>query len=183
VVSFAPFKCSSRCPEQSFYCHPDLECLPLNLVCSGNQDCENLSDLELCKRVNKTIISEGIFPTDSLTRRTLHSLFSFPLILSNASDRWITDAKKRNSHRISFPKSDGSKVLYSRHIEIRDEIYVNDGHFSGEDSPLQIETALQVVLDGPVYVLSRLFTKKGHHIGKIIKFKINYLLIVLSILF
>jgi hypothetical protein len=34
----------------------------------------------------------------------------------------------------------------------------------------QIEETLQAVLDGPVHVLSRLFTRKGHNIGK----SINY---------
>ncbi|EFX64194.1 hypothetical protein DAPPUDRAFT_305193 [Daphnia pulex] len=61
VVSIAPFECSSRCPSHSFYCQPESECLPLSLVCSDHQDCDKLSDQDLCKSANKTISSEDIF--------------------------------------------------------------------------------------------------------------------------
>ena len=172
VVSIRPFKCSSRCPKHSFYCQPDLECLPLSLVCSGNNhDCDNLTDLELCKRVNKTI-SNDIFSMNPLTKGTfIHSLFALPSFMSNATNQWLmTDTSEKANHRISMHHSSpGSKVIYSRHVEIRDEIHVNDGHVFNEDPSHQIEMALQALLDGPVYVLSRLFTKKGHHIGKLIK--------------
>jgi len=188
VVSITPFKCSSRCPSHSFYCHPDLECLPLSIACSGQQNCEKLTDQELCKSANKTIIPEDIFSTDSpYASRRLHSLFEFPLILSNVSARWIADAAKKVRHQTSFRGATGSKVLYSRQIEIRDEIFVKDGLVFGEDdSSHPIETALQAVLDGPVHVLSRLFTKKGHHIGKFVEIVfvvtlINYFVNLLSV--
>lgn len=168
VVSIAPFECSSRCPSHSFYCQPESECLPLSLVCSDHQDCDKLSDQDLCKSANKTISSDDIFSTDILTRGRLQYLFEFPLILSNVSARGIADAAKQNGQRTSFRSESESKVLYSRQIEIRDEIFVNDG-LNGEGSSYPIEMALQAVLDGPVHVLSRLFTKKGHHIGKFIE--------------
>lgn len=114
------------------------------------------------------ISSEDIFSTDILTRGRLQYLFEFPLILSNVSARGIADAAKQNGQRTSFRSASESKVLYSRQIEIRDEIFVSDG-LSGEGSSYPIEMALQAVLDGPVHVLSRLFTKKGHHIGKFIE--------------
>jgi hypothetical protein len=91
--------------------------------------------------------------------------------MSNATNQWLmTDTSEKANHRISMHhSSSGSKVIYSRHVEIWDEIHVNAGHVFNEDPSHQIEMALQALLDGPVYVLSRLFTKKGHHIGKLIK--------------
>ncbi|XP_057372456.1 low-density lipoprotein receptor-related protein 8-like [Daphnia carinata] len=175
VISIAPFRCSSRCPRDFFHCHPNSECLPRSLVCINDANCDSLSDRKLCEKLKDSLQSGGSVLTDSLTRGILHSLSVISLLQSNGTDRWIQDITRNENNSLPYletriisgpsPSNQSRrKVVYSRQIEIRDEVYVPDESGADQGTIQAIESALQAILGGPVYVRSCLFTKKGHYI-------------------
>lgn len=173
VLSIAPFRCSSRCPRDFFHCHRDSECLPRSLVCINDANCETLSDRKLCEKLKDTLKSGESVLTNSLTRGLLHSLSVISLLQSNGTDRWIQDTTRNESlphsetrfvSGQSHSNQSRRRVVYSRHIEIRDEVYVPDESGADQEATQAIESTLQAILGGPVYVRSCLFTKKGHYI-------------------
>lgn len=179
VFTFTPFKCADICPRHFFRCPPDfIDCLPRSLVCNIDPDCENLSDQDLCKSMNNIAASGTVPGTIGSTdiNRSTRTMID-PLLrsdISNVSERFFEDRDLNDTYRLpsfdmSFvPRLDvktsksGRKVIFSRRIEIRDEVAVQDG----QDMTFPIELTLQAILDGPAHVLSRMFTKKGHYIGK-----------------
>ena len=103
-------------------------------------------------------------------------------VISNISERLFEDRAMDLNNTYRLPNFEiapidvkalcksGRKVIYSRRIEIRDEVAVQDG----QETALPVELSLQAILDGPAHVLSRLFTKKGHFIG-MLTLKLNAL--------
>ncbi|KAI9560694.1 hypothetical protein GHT06_011644 [Daphnia sinensis] len=173
VISIAPFRCSSRCARGFFHCHPNSECISRSLVCINDANCETLSDRKLCEKLKDILKSGESVLTSSLTRGILHSLSVISLLESNGTDRWIQDTTRNESlpyleTRMISGQSPSNqsrrKVIFSRHIEIRDEVYVPDEYGADQQTAQEIESTLQAILGGPVYVRSCLFTKKGHYI-------------------
>ena len=153
VITFSPFRCADTCPRHFFRCPPQLNCLPRSFVCNNDPACDDLSEQDLCANMNNSVapnfvisnISERLFEDRAMDLNNTYRLPNFEIA--------PIDVK-------ALGKS-GRKVIYSRRIEIRDEVAVQDG----QETALPVELSLQAILDGPAHVLSRLFTKKGHFIG------------------
>jgi hypothetical protein len=153
VLSVVPFKCSGgSCPRYFFQCRPDLKCHSRKLVCAGDAVCRKLSVKSLCERLKSNKTTRAY----SLTSETLREMPS------------STTTPKLTTQHALHHSSDFSNAMPSfEKASIR--LCSQDGQVVAEDFFSQIEETLQAVLDGPVHVLSRLFTKKGHNIGKSLK--------------
>lgn len=156
---------AAPCPRKLFRCLPNMDCHSRNVICKKRKNCKDLSDDDLCAILNESVHSETFNSSGPHSRRISSShISSAELDLKSNISSSVVEAP------IPWPllwttifNGSRRKMSLSLRLDVTDE--GNQEPSFSTDGLSELETSLKAILDGPVYVLSRLFTKKGHYIG------------------